>query len=479
MPREMPLNVSPRIPISIFLSSPGDVSVERELADGVIRDLDRVLGPRLGLAISSIRWEKMIPDMGLPQSIINSQHRDCDIFIGIMWARFGTPTVNFGSGTEEEFQIACERWRSAGTPRILFYFCNRELPFPRDEKTVEQLMQVVRFQQNLRGAALVGYFSTPAQLADLIWEHLFQVLCDWPGALKLGAAAPGSERAALPSLKEFDQKLDSLTWICYAPIDLDPDLGRYPNAATLRDDLEVLGRSPFGGIVTFGSENNLRLIPKLAKDCGLSGVIMGVYRPDDARELQAAIDCKDYVDGYCIGHLALNEFCDVNQLISALKYVRDRTGRPVTTTERIAEYLQNPRILDAVDWIFPDVHYYWHQGANPEDAADEFVHLASAAQQLHISGKRVLLKMVSFPSDGGPGLSQDNQTLFFRSVRAHIRNDATLSKRTRCAFFSAFDSPWKTTERGWSPAERSTGLYDAFRAPKPAVQSFLRESWNL
>ena len=39
-----------------------------------------------------------------PQQIINSQVSDeYDIFIGILWTRFGTPTERAGSGTEEEF----------------------------------------------------------------------------------------------------------------------------------------------------------------------------------------------------------------------------------------------------------------------------------------------------------------------------------------------------------------------------------------
>jgi exo-beta-1,3-glucanase (GH17 family) len=465
--------------VKIFISSPGDVREERDLAASVVRDLNRVVGPRLGLTITAMLWEDTIPDMGPSQDVINTQHSDYDIFVGIMWARFGTPTPRFGSGTEEEFRTAYGRWASTGSPRILFYVCVRDIPFPRDEETIDQLMQAVHFRRDLLGKGLISNYSTPTHLRTLLWEHLFQVLCDWPGAQKLSTSDLRNEGRETPALRQFHRKLDSLTWICYSPTEFDPDLGRYPTLNAIEDDLRTLAQGPFNGVITFGSEHSLSMIPKAAKACGIPGVVMGVFRPDNRGELEAAIACKEYVDGYCIGHLGLNRYYDVDQLCQALDLVREATGRPVTTTERIADYLQNSPVLDVIDWILPDVHSYWHQGALPDEAVDEFILLASAVQQLNTSGKRVLLNMVSFPSDGGPGLSEENQTSFFRGVRTRLYNHVSLSNKTRCAFSLAFDNLWKTVDRGWSPAEKSTGLYSASRVPKDAVKVFSEELRSL
>ena len=39
-----------------------------------------------------------------------------------MGSYFGTPTKNWGSGTEEEFRIAYKSWQKTRTPEIMFYF---------------------------------------------------------------------------------------------------------------------------------------------------------------------------------------------------------------------------------------------------------------------------------------------------------------------------------------------------------------------
>ena len=58
------------------------------------------------------------------KTVINRQlPDDCDIFLGVMWARFGTATPRAGSGTEEEFERALTRHQAnSRSVMILFYF---------------------------------------------------------------------------------------------------------------------------------------------------------------------------------------------------------------------------------------------------------------------------------------------------------------------------------------------------------------------
>ena len=58
------------------------------------------------------------------QAVIEKQIGDrYDIFIGLLWVRFGTPTKNAGSGTQQEFEKAYARFQEApGQIRIMFYF---------------------------------------------------------------------------------------------------------------------------------------------------------------------------------------------------------------------------------------------------------------------------------------------------------------------------------------------------------------------
>ena len=60
-----------------------------------------------------MRWEThAYPNFGIDaQDVINEQiPDDYDLFVGIMWCRYGTPTGRAGSGTVEEFERAKARY---------------------------------------------------------------------------------------------------------------------------------------------------------------------------------------------------------------------------------------------------------------------------------------------------------------------------------------------------------------------------------
>src|ERR1035437_7780621 len=93
------------ITLQAFVSSPSDVSEERAMLEDIVHELNLTWSKTLGMSIELVKWETHVtPGVGQdPQQVINSQiGDDYDIFIGIMWACFGTETGRFGSGTEEE-----------------------------------------------------------------------------------------------------------------------------------------------------------------------------------------------------------------------------------------------------------------------------------------------------------------------------------------------------------------------------------------
>jgi len=156
--------------IRIFVASPGDTEVERAELERVVGDLDRTLGERDGLHLKLVRWEKDArPGAGAPQEVINRQisPADCDIFIGIMWSHFGTPTrAGYASGTEEEFRIA----RRAGRP-VLFYFCEKDPPIKTREDH-DQYGKVLTFREELEKENLTWTYPSPEKFADTVREHL-------------------------------------------------------------------------------------------------------------------------------------------------------------------------------------------------------------------------------------------------------------------------------------------------------------------
>ncbi len=71
---------------------------------------------------SSSCWEDTLPGYGRPQGIIKKDVERCDLFIGLLWSRWGSQTGSYSSGFEEEFELARERRRSAGSPEIWLCF---------------------------------------------------------------------------------------------------------------------------------------------------------------------------------------------------------------------------------------------------------------------------------------------------------------------------------------------------------------------
>ena len=173
-------NESKRI-LKVFVASPGDVRKEREALVKVISELNQtltILAPEKGLALELIRWETHVaPGLGEDaQDVVNRQLPDYDIFIGIMWQRFGTPTNRADSGAQEEFLQAYERWTRAKEFPVLFYFCQKPIAVPRTVEEVKQLEKVVTFHQELASKGLVGEYDDSDAFADIVRPHLLLVL---------------------------------------------------------------------------------------------------------------------------------------------------------------------------------------------------------------------------------------------------------------------------------------------------------------
>lgn len=183
--------------IRVFASSPSDVAYERRQLAKVVAELNttfRVLFPETPIVLELIRWETHVhPDMGDDaQDVVMRQIGDYEIFFGIMWSRFGTPTRRAGSGTEEEFRSAYEGWLKGGIPsHLLFYFSRARIPAEEARAGAEQLARVRTFREELSQRGLVWHYSSKAAFADTVRPHLVDVVAEL-----LRAVTPASEVAA-------------------------------------------------------------------------------------------------------------------------------------------------------------------------------------------------------------------------------------------------------------------------------------------
>ncbi|MEO7840120.1 MAG: tetratricopeptide repeat protein [Anaerolineales bacterium] len=175
--------------LRIFAASPSDVASERAKLETVVDSL-KPMADYLGLTLEVIDWRSVVPDAGRPQQIIFDQLKPTswDIFIGILWHRFGTPPgakdktgKDYLSGTEEEFRTAYELWKQHSKPRMVLYRCTRALPFDVDPDQLKNVRAFFKLIEDVKGdyPTLYQAFDTTETLEKLLLDNLQKLLIEY------------------------------------------------------------------------------------------------------------------------------------------------------------------------------------------------------------------------------------------------------------------------------------------------------------
>lgn len=154
--------------IPIMIASPGDVSEERDTIRKVIHDWNDINAAQSKIVLIPVGWEThSSPDLsGRPQELINSRLlKDCDILIGVFWTRFGTPTGEAQSGTEEEIETHI----SHGKPAMLYFSSKPVVPESIDP---EQYKKVQDFKQKCYSKGLVESFDSTIDFENKLRSQL-------------------------------------------------------------------------------------------------------------------------------------------------------------------------------------------------------------------------------------------------------------------------------------------------------------------
>ncbi|HEV3163711.1 MAG TPA: ATP-binding protein, partial [Isosphaeraceae bacterium] len=181
--------------LKIFVSSPGDVAVERELS---ARVLQRLQGEFAGLVrLESIFWEHepLRATASFNEELVRPSQTD--IVIVILWSRLGTRLPRqfkrpdgepYRSGTEFEFEDAFAAFRKQGRPDLLVY---RKMADPvtsiRDREAInEKLRQwdalnsfiAKWFEDKSEGTLIAAFhpFDDSAAFEELLQVHLRKLI---------------------------------------------------------------------------------------------------------------------------------------------------------------------------------------------------------------------------------------------------------------------------------------------------------------
>lgn len=165
--------------IDVFVASPSDVAEERDRLESAIRELNEQWSSRLNVEFNLVRWEThSYPGFGEDaQDVINRElPGPFDVFVGIMWARAGTPTERADSGTIEEFERSYEQWKAdPDSIRLLMYFKKADVPW--DQIDPDQIKLVSAFEASLPAKGGFSWsFNNPDEFEALARKHLTRIL---------------------------------------------------------------------------------------------------------------------------------------------------------------------------------------------------------------------------------------------------------------------------------------------------------------
>lgn len=197
---------------SIFLASPSDLDEEREAVEEVITELNLTYSPINNLVIELLKWEThSAPGISNihPQEIINNDiGDDYDIFIGMIWKKFGTKTNNAESGTIEEFNNAIKKFEAdENSVEILFYFKNAT-PKNINEIIPEDLIKIREFKNSIsKQNILYSEFNSVEDFKNSLRIHIpkrINTLIEKNSTEKIEETITSSETSTLSIIENDD-----------------------------------------------------------------------------------------------------------------------------------------------------------------------------------------------------------------------------------------------------------------------------------
>ena len=77
--------------LRVFLASPSDLTEERQTVRETVKEFNECLADAFGCQVELMGGEDTPAGYGRPQHLINKDVVRCDLFIGLIWKRWGTP----------------------------------------------------------------------------------------------------------------------------------------------------------------------------------------------------------------------------------------------------------------------------------------------------------------------------------------------------------------------------------------------------
>ena len=153
----------------LLISCPSDVSSSIPGIIAAVEDFNALFGRQHDVVVRPVHWSKNAYSQmgGQVQELLNKQIvDDADMAIGVFWTRFGTPSQQYNSGTEEEI----ERMISCGK-QVFLYFLHT--PIDPSEIDFEQYAKIQQFRSRHKGKGIYFDMENKEQLSHTFYKDLY------------------------------------------------------------------------------------------------------------------------------------------------------------------------------------------------------------------------------------------------------------------------------------------------------------------
>jgi hypothetical protein len=158
----------------VFIGSPSDITEERQYFRDVITEFNNTYNI-YGIQVIPLGGEDVLLGVGHPQERINDVCiTDCDLAVLVLGARWGSQTIKYSSGFEEEYNLAKDLNKARGRPEIFLYF--RDIPNDKKANPDEQLEQVLNFRSKIESEKELARhkYNTPKDWRDKFKIDLYR-----------------------------------------------------------------------------------------------------------------------------------------------------------------------------------------------------------------------------------------------------------------------------------------------------------------
>ncbi|HEY8021118.1 MAG TPA: pyridoxal-phosphate dependent enzyme [Thermoanaerobaculia bacterium] len=173
--------------LRLFVASPGDVADERDAVEQVAGRVSKQLERA---AIEVYRREEGLPALG--DRARGAPEASVDVFVLILWQRYGTIRPDGLSGTEAEFRQAWRAWQETGRPKILAYLCTVGSPVLSVD--LDQAKRLQGFVADLKEKGILLSYADHAEFHRIFGDHLHRVLRELDEPVRPAAGPRASRR---------------------------------------------------------------------------------------------------------------------------------------------------------------------------------------------------------------------------------------------------------------------------------------------